>query len=202
MVTKTYKPPATAKARITSCDSFSASRLTTIVRWARLSPARVGLDQGTETVLASHGLQWLHAVQALQDTRHEGFLELGLIPTRATGYTNEPAQRDQADCANDEDDERDLPGDGDGERQVDNELNHRGENAASGHIGVGGPCRLDTHRARQIAGPLIHEVRPARPEERTDKGQSQVHRDVGGGVAHLRHGQQYQQGPSGLSPRR
>ena len=48
-----------------------------------VEPLGVGLDHGAQASLAGHRLQGLHAVQPLQQARHEGLLQPGLLPPRA-----------------------------------------------------------------------------------------------------------------------
>ena len=113
--------------------------------------------------------------------------------SRLTGYGDEATEHDYADRADDDGDDRDLPGNRDGKRQIDQKLNRPGENAATAHKGNCYAHRLDADRAREVAGALIHEMRPTRFQERTNERKPQVHRDMGGGVSYLRHGDQQQQ---------
>ena len=142
---------------------------------------------------AAHGLERLHAVQPLKQARHEGLLQLGLIPSRAPADGDQPVEREHAEGAGGQREQRDLPGYREARRQVDQGLNAAREDLAGRHVGVCRARRLDADRARQIAGPPIDEVQPARPQDRSDERAPQVHRDMGRGIADLRHREQREQ---------
>ena len=153
----------------------------------------VSFEQGPHAFLAAHGLQRLHAVQTLQEQRHEGFLEVRLILPRTPAHGDQPVQGDHAEGADGEGEQRDLPGYRHANRQVDEDLKRARQNVAGAHVGIGCACRLHADRACQIAGAPVNEVQPARPQNRADERETQVHRDMGCGVPDLRHRQQHQQ---------
>ncbi len=165
-----------------------------------VKPSDIPVDQGLHAALQSHGLQRLDAVQRLQQPRHEGLLKPGLVLPSAATDGNEPARHDHAACADDERGHQNFPGYGDGQPEIDQKLNTPGQNVAGSHISVGGACRLAGDGARQIAGPLICEMRQARPQKRANDREPQIHRSMGRRVSDLRHGRQHQQRFQGDRP--
>ena len=124
-------------------------------------------------------------------------MAFGPIPSRRACHGDEPVQREHNERANDDSGDRDLPGDGDEQCEIDQQDQHTGHDAPCRDERAGHLTRLASQGRRQIPGVVVHEVRPARGEKRTDQTQSHVHRQTRGDVRHQPHGDSNQQCLSG-----
>ena len=157
-----------------------------------MSPQGIRLDQGAQASLAGHRLQGLHAVEPLQQARHEGLLEAGLLLPRAAAHSNQSVQDDHADAADDERGNRHLPGYGDRKEHIDQKNKPTGHGVAGLDIGHGRAQRLDADRRRKVARALIHEMPPARSQKCSNHPETKPHRHMRRGVAYLGHGRHHQ----------